>query len=254
MKQFFSKPINLVLLGIVIVVIAVGILLGVKNMNDQTSLKKANEAAESYIPKITSYKKATDEELKAQSAGVNTEQSAKAFAQNVDTKLKAIPSLESVDSYGAERSESYKNALKLKNSLTASYIDLKKSSEEYATARAFTASIEGMLGMKVSDYLGGGAVMDGTPVRQKLIPPYQAALDAFKKVQVPNGQEELAKSTAKTYTDFISAANDAAAKLDAHQSFSFDFSKEFAALQAQLDGFKSASQAGFTTAVQKTTK
>ena len=254
MKQFLSKPLNLVIVGIVVLIVILGIVFGVKNMNDQASLKKANEIADTYVSNITNYKKTANEELKTQSTTVTSEETAKAFASNVDKKLKGIPSLETSGKYGADHSDAYKKALGLKNDLTSAYTNLKQSSSDIAAGYSFVGSVQTLLNMKVSDYLGGGAVMDGTPIREKLIPPYQAALDAFKKVQVPKGQEELAKNTTKTYTDFIAAASDAAAKLDAHQSFSFDFSSELASLQDQVATYQTTLQTNFATAVQAATK
>jgi len=255
MKQFLSKPLYLISAGIIVIVIILGVTLSVKNANDQASVKKADEIAATYQPDITDYSKLANEEIKTQIAKVNSEQTAKEFANVVTAKIKAIPALGSVDVYGAEHSEAYKKAAASKDQLTALYQDLAKyAGGELAITYAFADSVQGLLNMKVNDYIGGGAVMDGSPVREKLIPAYQAALDKFKNVQVPKGQEELAKNTTTTYTNFIVAANDAAKKLDAHESFSFDFSEQFATLQNQLNTLKTTTQANFMTAVQKATK
>lgn len=255
MKNILSKPINLIAIVIIVLVIIFAIVFGIKSANDAASLKKADEIATPYQTNINAYKKAADIEIQVKSAAVNSEQTAKEFADFVDTKVKTIPELQTAGAYGEEHSDAYKKAVDTRDELKNSYESLMLYARgNLAGTYKYLATIQSMLNMKVSDYLGNVQVVDGAPVREKLIPPYQAAYDSFAKMTVPENQGELAKNTRNTFMSFITSAQDAANKLDAHQSFSFDFSKEFANLQNQVNTATSVLHAAFVEKVNQETK
>jgi hypothetical protein len=255
MKNLLSKPLNIIIIVIVGLAIILAVIFGIKNANDQASLKKADEIAVPHQANIDIYKKAANAEIQAKSASVNSEQTAKEFADVVDAKIKAIPELQSVGRYGEKHSNVYQKAVNSRDQLKKSYESLALYARgELASSYKYLATIQGMLNMKVSDYLGNVQVVDGSPVREKLIPPYQAAYDSFAKLTVPEGQGELAKNTRNTFMSFITSAQDAAKKLDSHESFSFDFSKEFADLQNQVNAAGATLHSTFEEKVKQATK
>jgi hypothetical protein len=256
MKKFLSKPLNLILTILIILAIVVAISQSITHANNQADAKRADEIAKKYQPQLDDYKKRSDAEIKAQAASVNSEESAKIFAGMIDAKIKSLPEIQSVNNaYVYENSKGYKTALSIRDGIKNSYEELALYARgDLASRYKYLATVQSMLDMKVSDYLGNTQVMDGTPVREKLIPPYQSALDAFMKLPIPKGQEVFAKNVRNTYGGFVSAAADAAKKLDAKESFSFDFSKEFTDLQGQVNTERSSLQDVFLDRVNQTIK
>lgn len=254
MNKFSSKSTYILVGVIVALIIVIVVSVGVKSMDDRASLKKADEIAATYQSNIDAYKKAADAELQNKATSVNSAQTASDFAVVVDTKVNSMPVLAKTG-YGDTHSDAYKKAAAQRNEVKKSYEDLSRyTKENVAATYKYLDAVQGMLNMKVSDYLAGAQVTNGAPIREKLIPPYQSAYDALMKVPVPEDQAVLAKNAKDTYANFIASAKDAANKLDAKESFSFDFSKQLGDLQNQVNVARAAIPPAFIAQVTEATK
>ena len=96
-------------------------------------------------------------------------------------------------------------------------------------ALEFIVAARKVLELRATDYVGYGFITTSTRVRSELIPAFVRARDEFDRVQVPQGQEQLAKKVHDAAQYVIDQASLLANSIESRQNFSFSYREEFQA-------------------------
>jgi len=205
----------------------VGVLIATQNQRQSDQMAAADIVAEDYLSDVASFRVHVAKLIKAAHADKPA-----ALKRVVDTAIATPPTLPALSGYGMKHSTAYREAVAMKSTLLAPYRRLSTTLELADTAVTFVAAARKVLALRATDYVGFDLISSSSKVRSELIPPFVNARDAFDEVEVPRGQEELAATVRGAAQYVINQATTMADRIDARQSFSFSYSKQF---QTALD-------------------
>lgn len=214
-----------------------------KSPGERDEIKAADRVAQRFDRAVDSYVAAAAAELKSQHDA--DQDGYPALLKLAKEKIAGAPRLRpgGTTSYGRAHSGDYQDAAEDRSAALAPL----KSLEAYLRTRAvpdsgFIAAGKKLVGLRPGTLLGDDPVVDGEPLRTRVLPAYQKARTRLKNQDVPEGAE-LLKLDLMTYAeDVISMTKDGAKKIDDHKAFFFRLGERPVELFQRLATMESAIQ------------
>ena len=215
-----------------------------KSPQQRDEIRAADRVAQRFDTAIDRYVAAAAAELKSQHDA--DQDGYPALLELAKDKIADAPRLRPRDttSYGRKHSDTYQDAPDHRAAALAPL----KNLETYVRTRAipdsgFIAAGKKLVGLRPGTLLGDDPVVDGEPLRKRVLPAYEKARDRLKKQDVPEGAE-LLKLDLMTYAnDIISMTKDGAKKIDEQKAFFFRLGERPVELFQRLATMESAIQA-----------
>lgn len=153
--------------------------------------------------------------------------------------------------YGREHSGDYQRAERRRASALAPIVAL----EAYLRTRAipdskFIAAGKKLVGLRPSTLLGDDPVVNGGPLRERVLPAYEKARSRLKKQAVPSGSELLQLDLMTYANDMISMTKEGAKKIDEQKAFYFQLADRPVELLSRLATIESGIQIEVTQQVE----
>jgi hypothetical protein len=193
-----------------------------KSPEQRDQIRAADRVAQQFDAKIGRYAASAAEELKSKHDADQDGYSA--LLKLAQDKIEHAPRLSprGTTSYGRENSSDYHDAGERRSAALAPLEDL----EAYLRTRAvpdskFIAAGKKLVALRPGTLLGKDPVLNGTPLREKVLPAYEKARDALKKQDTPKGSELLQVDLMTYANDVISMTKDGAKKIDEQKAFFF---------------------------------
>lgn len=154
-------------------------------------------------------------------------------------------------SYGREHSGAYQGAADRRAAALAPMKDL----ESYLRTQAipdskFIAAGKKLVALRPGTLLGDDPVLDGEPLRERVLPAYEKARARVKKLDPPRGSELLRLDLVTYANDIISMTKDGAKKIDEQKAFYFKLGGRPIELLRRLATLESGIQVEVTQKVE----
>lgn len=145
--------------------------------------------------------------------------------------------------YGRDHSSDYQDADDHRAAALAPLKDLEAYLRTEAIPNSkFIAAGKKLVGLRPGTLLGDEPVVDGDPLRKRVLPAYEKARDRLKKQSPPKGAELLRLDLATYATDIISMTKDGAKKIDEQKAFFFQLGDRPVELFKRLAAMETAIQ------------
>ena len=153
--------------------------------------------------------------------------------------------------YGREHSNAYEDA----DTHRAAAVAPRKDLEVYLRTQAipnskFIAAGKKLVALRPGTLLGDEPVVDGDPLRKRVLPAYEKARDRMKDQDVPKGAELLRLDLMTYANDIISMTKDGAKKIDEQKAFFFQLGDRPVELFKRLAAMETAIQVQVTQQVE----
>ena len=212
-----------------------------KSPEQRDQIRAANAVAQRFDTKMERYTVAAAQELKSKHDADQDGYSA--LLKLVKDKIEDAPRLRpgGTTSYGREHSDDYQGAEERRSAALAPFEDL----EAYLRTRAvpdskFIAAGKKLVALRPGTLLGKDPVLNGTPLRERVLPAYEKARDGLKKQDTPKGSELLQVDLMTYANDLISMTKEGAKKIDAQEAFFFQLGDRPVKLFQRLATIESA--------------
>ncbi|MEV7395871.1 hypothetical protein [Aeromicrobium sp. NPDC092404] len=176
-----------------------------------------------------------------------------ALLKLAQAKLRGAPELgeRGTTSYGREHSDDYQSAEDRRRAALQSLADL----ETYLRKRAipdskFIAAGKKLVGLRPGTLLGDDPVLNGDPLRERVLPAYKKARSQVEKQSVPEGSRLLKLDLVTYADDVIAQTKDGAEKIDDQEAFFFQLGDRPVELFQRLAAFESGIQVQVDEQVQ----
>jgi len=153
--------------------------------------------------------------------------------------------------YGREHSNDYEDA----GNHRATALAPLKELETYLRTQAipnskFIAAGKKLVALRPGTLLGDEPVVDGDPLRKRVLPAYEKARDRMKDQDAPKGAELLRLDLMTYANDIISMTKDGAKKIDEQKAFFFQLGDRPVELFKRLAAMETAIQVQVTQQVE----
>lgn len=179
---------------IVIAVAVVGALLfsalaavGVVAMKRSADVHKADQAAAQFEREFSDFEQEVENRLRAEQFSEDPA----TLVSAANSALDDAPELVGVPSHGAANSQAYQQAQNRLESLEGPLNEVKTVAEEAQVAKAWAEEAREVLRLRVSDFTSQTVFRNGDVLRDDVVPKFESALEDFKEVEAPPGQDEL---------------------------------------------------------------
>lgn len=214
-----------------------------KSPQQRDEIREADRVAQRFDKTIDTYVAAAAAELKSQHDA--DQDGYPALLDLAKDKIADAPRLRpgATTSYGREHSGDYQGAADRRAAALAPL----KSLETYLRTRAipdsgFIAAGKKLVGLRPGTLLGDAPVVDGEPLRKRVLPAYEKARARLKKQDIPEGAELLQLDLVTYANDLISMTKDGAKKIDDSKAFFFRLGDRPVELFQRLAAMESAIQ------------
>lgn len=214
-----------------------------KSPEQRDQIRAADRVAERFDASLERYVTSAADELNSKHD--EDQDGYPAMLQLAQDKIADAPQLApgKTTSYGREHSGDYQDA---ENRRTAALTPL-KDLEAYLRTRAipdskFIAAGKKLVALRPGTLLGKDPVVDGGPLRERVLPAYEKARDRMKKQDTPKGSELLALDLMTYANDVISMTKEGARKIDDQKAFYFQLGDRPVGLFQRLAALESAIQ------------
>ena len=243
-RAFIVLPVLITL----VVAALVGVLAVLQNQHQTDQEAEAESVGQDYLSNVASFRLSTTRKIHA----VDSDDAAK-LERIVKAAIAKPPKLPAVSGYGRTHSAAYHQAERTASSLLTPYRHLSATLDRVTTADTFIAAARKVLGLRATDYVGSGLISDSSKVRSALIPEFAQARDTFAAVKVPKGQAKLAATVHDAVQYVIDESSMLAARIDAHQNFSFRYDQKFQAALDAVNDYATEVQGDVEEAIQTAT-
>ena len=236
-----------VILTLVIAVV-IGALVLVQDERQSSQVGEAETAAQDYLAEVATFRSSVIAKVEAADA-----KDPGTLSTVIDRAIAKPPSLPDAPAYGREHSSSYAEALQTRATVLRPFKRLSATLRKADTSLRFITAARKVLELRATDYVGYGFITTSTRVRSELIPAFVSARDAFDRVPVPKGQEELAAKVHDAAQYVIDQASVLAARIDSRQNFSFSYQDEFQAVADAVSDYATRVKGDVAEAVAEVT-
>lgn len=236
-----------VLLTVVIAVV-IGALVVVQDQRQSSQVDEADTVAQDYLAQVETFRSSVIAKVEAADA---TDPGA--LSKVVDRAIAKPPRLADAPAYGREHSSSYAEATQTQATVLQPFKRLSATLRKADVALEFIVAARKVLELRATDYVGYGFITTSTRVRSELIPAFVRARDEFDRVEVPKGQEELAKKVHDAAQYVIDQASLLANSIESRQSFSFSYREEFQAAADAVSDYATKVKGDVAEAVAEVT-
>ena len=243
-RAFIILPV----LGTLLVAALVGVLAVVQNQHQADQEAMAESVGEDYLSNVASFRLSATRKIRAVDP-----QDAEMLEPVVKAAVANPPKLPAVSEYARAHSAAYRQAERTAKTLLTPYRHLSATLIRAKTSETFIAAARKVLDLKATDYVGFGLITDSAALRSSLIPAFSTARDEFVAVKVPPGQAELAAKVRDAVQYVIDKSSTLAARIDAHQNFSFRYDQQFQTALDAVNDYATAVQGDVEEAIQTAT-
>lgn len=194
-----------------------------KSPEQRDEIRAADRVAQRFDTAIERYVAAAAQDLKSKHDA--DQDGYPALLELANDKIADAPQLRAGDttSYGREHSGDYQDA---GNRRTAALMPLKQL-ESYLRTQAipdskFIAAGKKLVALRPATLLGKEPVVNGDPLRERVLPAYEKARARLKKQDTPKGSELLQLDLMTYANDVISMTKKGAKKIDDQEAFFFE--------------------------------
>lgn len=193
-----------------------------KSPQQRDEIRAADRVAQRFDRTVDSYVADAAGEIKSQHDA--DQDGYPALLELAKDKIADAPRLRpgGTTSYGRKHSGAYQDAGDHRSAALAPL----KSLEAYLRTRAipdsrFIAAGKKLVGLRPGTLLGDDPVVDGEPLRTRVLPAYEKARARLKKQDIPEGAELLQLDLVTYANDVIAMTKDGAKKIDEQKAFFF---------------------------------
>lgn len=220
----------------VFVTLALGLALGaavvVQNHEQADRIAVADQAAETFLSQVGSFGSAV-----VTAINESDEADPAALVKVLDQATARPPVLKRVQLEGAERSALYAEAQRTEKVFLRPYQRLRRELRRADVAVRFISACRDALRLRVTEYVGYGALYSSDPIRAKLIPAFDRERDELAATRVPQGQEKLAAQVLDALQYVIDSSSRLADDIESHRSSSFSYGDRFEAARVAVDDY-----------------
>jgi hypothetical protein len=220
-------------LGTIVLALVVGGLVVLQQQREARQVAEADAVAQDYLADVAAFRADVVDAI--DEAGEDADPGT--LRAVVEKAAAAPPELPRVATFGAENSRPYRDAEQVSVTVREPYDRLVRTLAEADVAAAFVEAAREVLELDASKLLGTTFVTSSAPVRTSLIPAFVRARDEFARVEVPEGQDELARTVLAAAQHVIDQATTLADRIDSGQGFSFTYAKQFNAAAEAVEGY-----------------
>jgi hypothetical protein len=214
-----------------------------KSPEQRDEIRAADRVAQRFDAAVDRYVASAAAELKSQHDA--DQDGYPALLDLAKGKIAEAPNLRpgGTTSYGREHSDDYRDAADHRSAALAPLKDL----EAYLRTRAipdsrFIAAGKKLVALRPGTLLGDEPVVDGDPLRKRVLPAYEKARARMKKQETPEGSELLQLDLMTYANDVISMTKEGARKIDDQKAFFFQLGDRPVKLFRRLAAIESAIQ------------
>lgn len=229
---------------LVVAVIVTAVFFTVRSQHRQDDVDEASRVATKFNKDASAYRAGVS---KALSDASPTD--AKAMGVALDEAVAKAPELGGAPTWGKTHSTTYLKAVKAEKSLKDPYEETANVLDEAVVGQAFVKAAREALKVRSNDFVKNGILPNGGPIRDKLIPGFKKTLATFTAVEVPKGQDTLAKDIRTALQTIIDSAEKVADNLDSGRGGSIDGQKEYSVANLALFSYETSLRAQITEAV-----
>ncbi len=170
----------------------------------------------------------------------NTDDFGRALAL-VQKRTRSVPRIpeKGTSAYGREHSDRYQEARSRRDLALRPYLRLVRTLRSAVTIQEFIEAGTRTIRINPTKLLSDVVVVDGSPLREIVVPRYRAARKDLKKHPAPPGSEVLGRDLDRYVKDAITSAEEGADDIDAGRPFFFDFGRRPQDLQRRLVSLQS---------------
>jgi hypothetical protein len=241
----------------VLVTIATGLVLSglgavvAKSPEQRDEIRAADRVAERFETAIDRYVASAAAEVKSQHDA--DQDGYPALLKLVKDQVADAPRLRPGDTtaYGRDHSDDYQGAEKRRAAALAPLTAL----ESYLRTQAipdskFIAAGKKLVGLRPATLLGKDPVLNGDPLRERVVPAYKKARDRLKKQSAPEGSELLQLDLTTYANDVMTMSKEGAKKIDKQEAFFFQLGDRPVELFQRLAAIESGIQVQVTEQVE----
>jgi hypothetical protein len=232
----------------VLIAVVIGGLVVVQDQRQSQQVDEAETVAQTYLRAVESFRSSIIAKVDRADAS-----DPGALSTVIDRAMAEPPRLGNASAYGREHSTSYAEALQTRATVLRPFQRLSATLRKADTALGFIRAARKVLGLRATDYVGYGFITTSTRVPSELIPAFGRARDEFDRVQVPKGQEELARKVHDAAQYVVDQASVLATRIDSRRNFSFSYSEEFDAVAEAIDDYATQVKGDVAEAVAEVT-
>jgi hypothetical protein len=191
-----------------------------KSPEQRDQISAADRVAERYKASLDLYLASAAVEIKRQHDA--DQDGYPALLDLVESKIADVPRIRPGDttSYGREHSGEYQDAGDRRTAELASLNDLESALRTQAIpVSRFIAAGKKLVALRPGTLLGDGPVLNGAPLRDRVLPAYEKARKRMKKQDVPKGSELLGLDLVTYANDIVAMTKDGAKKIDDGEAF-----------------------------------
>lgn len=232
----------------VVIAAVIGVLVVVQDQRQSQQVDEAETTALDYLADVQQFRTSVIAKVEAADAtdpgGLSTV---------IDRAIADPPRLADAPAYGREHSPSYAEALQTEATVLRPFKRLSATLRRADVALDFIVAARKVLELRATDYVGYGFITTSSRVRNELIPAFVRARDAFDRVRVPKGQEDLAQEVRDAAQYVVDQATLLADRIESRQSFSFSYAEEFLAVAEAVDDYATVVKGDVAEAIAEVT-
>lgn len=214
-----------------------------KSPEQRDQIEAADRVAQRFDASLDRYVTSAAAEIRAQHDG--DQDGYPALLDLAQDKIADAPRLprSETTSYGREHSDDYQDAGDRRASALTPFKDL----EAFLRTRAipdsgFIAAGKKLVALRPGTLLGKAPVVDGDPLRKRVLPAYEKARTRMKDQDPPKGSDLLHLDLMTFADDVIEMTKEGAKKIDAQKAFFFQLGDRPVELFQRLAALESAIQ------------
>ncbi|WP_332664400.1 hypothetical protein [Aeromicrobium sp.] len=214
-----------------------------KSPEQRDQIRAADQVAQRFDAAMDRYVGSAAAELKSQHDA--DQDGYPALLELVQDKIADAPRLRAgtTTSYGREHSGDFQGAGLRRTAALAPLKDLESYLRTEAIPHSqFIAAGRKLVTLRPGTLLGDGPVLDGGPLRERVLPAYEKARDRLEKQDTPKGSELLQLDLMTYANDVISMTKQGAKKIDDQKAFFFQLGDRPVKLLRRLAAIEEAIQ------------
>ncbi|MGJ9414388.1 hypothetical protein ACHAAC_16940 [Aeromicrobium sp. CF4.19] len=228
-----ARLLLLVVLPTLLIGLGVGALLLIGEMDRREQVRTADAAAAEYAQQMEVFREGL-----AQDVGPEALADPVGVGDVVAEAAEDLPELEPVSEYGEASSSTYQSARDARGQTQEALEEVQQTVERGIEAERFADAAEGALAVDPNSFVTEQTLPNGSPVRERVIPPLRSTLAEVESLETPEGAQEARRAVVDALQFVIDEATTLAAELDAGRSYQFEFGTRYGEAGAAVTAYR----------------
>ncbi|MEH3033766.1 MAG: hypothetical protein PGN07_06935 [Aeromicrobium erythreum] len=190
-----------------LLILGVAIVFVVIQAGHRADVEEADRAATRYDIELRSYRSRAYSTLSSRSTTPSS------LKSEISRLASGVPEAPEVPEYGKKNSERFKDSLEDAEGIKDAIEGVEDAAEDATEAQAYADAAERLVANTPSSLLPS-TTTTGSKVRSQIVDVLQSRLDAFNRLETPDGMESLKQTATTQMNSVISNAKKAASDLD----------------------------------------